>query len=852
MSHSGRVVHGTSGARRGSQHADPLVRVLGALEVGAPGDRLGPMPVRLRRVLGVLLVSAGAVVSADRLADVVWAEGEAPRNVDGALQNLASRLRARLASAKVPADLMHRAPGYLLDLDPGLVDAVRFEDLATAARRELDPRPERAAELLDQALALWRGPAWAEFADDDFARPEAVRLQELRLAALEDRAEAALRQGLHDEATARLEALVHAEPLRERPHRQLVVAHYRAGRHGDALAVVRTHRTRLQEELGLDPSSAMRQLEAAVLSQDSRLELAGQPPEAPLEPGPAQPVPTQASARPPYRAGQAPPPAPGRQARTALPTAAGSLLGRGDDLAALHELVQPGSVVTLTGTGGVGKTSLALRLAADLAAGCADGVGVAELATVSSAEEVAPAVMTVLDLQPRQGVAPVDRLVEYLRPRTLLLVLDNCEHVVDAAAALAHAVHRGCPAVALLATSRSPLDVPEERVWAVAPLPLPPASAVDARGVAQAPSVRLFVQRASARSRTFVLDDGNAADVAEVCRRLDGVPLAIELAAARMAGLSPADLVERLSWRFRLLRGGPRTATDRHQTLRAVVDWSYNLLDEPSQRVFEVLSAFAGRFPLMAAEQLVAALPDVASAVVASGPDRDVASTVLSLVDRSMVAAASEQPTAYALLETLRAYGRERMEARGCAEQVRRAHAELYARLAVEAEGHLYRPGHVAAVERLAAAVDELRAAAAWAVEHDVALAARLLGAMAIYVEHRVPAEVPRWAEGTLAAAAREDRTVPGLAKVYGVAAAGARFAGDLDRGRALAEEGLAVAEDPAAEGYLRYLLSEISLFQGRIDEAGSLIAQVAALRPAVPVARMAELIGPLAVHPPR
>jgi hypothetical protein len=313
-----------------------------------------------------------------------------------------------------------------------------------------------------------------------------------------------------------------------------------------------------------------------------------------------------------------------------------------------------------------------------------------------------------------------------------------------------------------------------------------------------------------------------------------------------MAALSPADLVQRLSWRFQLLRGGPRTATDRHRTLRAVVDWSYNLLDEPSQRVFEVLSAFAGRFPLSAAEQLVAALPDVASAVVASGPDRDVAGAVLSLVDRSMVAAAPEAPTTYALLDTLRAYGRERIEARGCLDRVRRAHAELYTRLAVEAEGHLYRPGHVAAVERLAAAVDELRAAAAWAVEHDVALAARLVGAMAIYVEHRVPAEVPRWAEGTLAAAAQAERAVPGLAKVYGVAAAGARFAGDLDRGRALAEAGLAVVQDPATEGYLRYLLTEISLFQGRIEEAGGLIAQVTALRPTVPVAGMAALIGPL------
>ena len=277
MGHSGRVAHGTSGGRQGAPHADPLVRVLGALEVGGPGDRPGPMPVRLRRVLGALLVSAGAVVSADRLADVVWAAGEAPQNVDGALQNLVSRLRAHLASAKVPADLRHRPPGYLLDLDPGLVDAVRFEDLAAAARRELDRRPERADELLGEALALWRGPAWAEFADDDFARPEAVRLEELRLAALEDRAEAALRRGLHDEATARLEALVHAAPLRERPHRQLVVAHYRAGRHADALAVARAHRTRLQEELGLDPSPALQQLEAAVLRQDAALDW--QPPD---------------------------------------------------------------------------------------------------------------------------------------------------------------------------------------------------------------------------------------------------------------------------------------------------------------------------------------------------------------------------------------------------------------------------------------------------------------------------------------------------------------------------------------------------------------------------------------------
>ncbi|NAZ84781.1 hypothetical protein GTR00_01360 [Kineococcus sp. T90] len=793
----------------------------------------------------MLLTRAGSVVPVDRLVDVVWGEGASPERCEAALHNLVSRLRARLRGAGPGVELLHRPPGYLLAVERDVWDATRFDDLVGAAGRESTACPQRALLLLDEALALWRGGAYAEFADDDFARPEVARLEEARRNAADERAEAALLLGLHHAVTAALESVVLAEPLRERPHRQLVLAHYRAGRHADALGVARLYRDRLQEELGLDPSAAMVALEAAVLRQDPSLTRG--PPGAPPGEVPGGADPPDGA---PGGAG-APGPVPARPAPPAAVPVGGPLLGREQELAQLGAAVRPGALVTLTGPGGVGKTSLAQQVVARCGGAFRDGAVVVELAAVSAPEDLAPAAVTALQLQPRQGAGSLERLVEHLRPLSALVVLDNCEHLVEEAAALAGAVTAACAGVAVLATSRCPLEVAGERIWAVSPLPPPAASATSARDVLRSPAVQLFDRRARQRCRTFAVDDSNAADVAELCRRLDGLPLAIELAAARMNALRPADLLSRLSWRFRLLRGGPRGAGERHRTLHAVVDWSYDLLDERSRALFDVLCAFAGAFPLGDAELLVEELPDVAGTVTSGG---SVAEVLASLVDRSMVVLLdSGDGTRYGLLETLRAYGRENLLRRGVALRVQHAHAELYAAVAEQAARQRYGPGHVAAVDRLGAVLDEARAAVTFGLEHDLALAVRLVGSFSSYVEHRVPAEVPQWAERVLQVAAQPgpaavpgSAVVPGLAAVHGVAGSGARFAGDLVRARALAEAGLAVVDDAGVEAQLHHLLSEVALFEGRLDDAEEAVRHVQALHPAVPEARIVAVLLPL------
>ncbi len=512
----------------------------------------------------------------------------------------------------------------------------------------------------------------------------------------------------------------------------------------------------------------------------------------------------------------------------------GALLGRDEELGDLFEATQAGRLVTLTGPGGVGKTSLAREAASRLRTRFADGHVMVELATVTSSDEVTSAVSTALQLPPRSDAPPRDRIVEYLRGQHRLLVLDNCEHVIDGAAVLAEAVLRSCPDVAILATSRAPLELPAEHVWVVPTLPTPASGTSNAVTVAEAPAVQLFVERATARNRSFVLDDGNAAEVAEISRRLDGLPLALELAAARMGAMTPADLVKRLSWRFRLLHGGTRTPV-RHRTLRAVVDWSYDMLDRPTQAAFEVLSVFAGTFTLEQADQLLAAT------TVDESPGG--AESVLALVDRSMVAvAAHDHGTRYLLLETLRAYARERLDVSERAVDVLRAHAEMFAELAEEANLHLFQPGHLLAVERIAAAFDELRAAWSWALENDLEVAMRLVGHLGIYVEHRMPAEVADWAERTIAAADRPDGPErPEMAAVLGVAGAAARFGGDLGRARALIERGLDLAPNPVTEGYLRYVLAEISLFEGDFAQVDALVERISTLGPTITAAPMVE-----------
>jgi predicted ATPase/DNA-binding SARP family transcriptional activator len=744
------------------------VRVLGAVELdsasGGPVLRRWP---RVRRLLAVLLVHAGEVVSVDRLADVLWGR-ELPSDPTSGVHNLVSRLRAAIRSAgAADAVRVHtHAPGYLLDVAPGDVDSGRFALLVAAAHARLDDTPAETAALLDQAMALWHGPAFAEFGDEEFARVEAARLDELRRAAVEDRIEADLALGAYEEAIRRLEPLLAADPPAEGPRHQLMRALHGAGRSVEALRVYREYRTALAEELGLDPSPRLGELEGAILRHDPR---AG-----------------GVAAVSPHN----------------LPQQRGELVGRAEDVDRAIDALRRGRLVTLTGAAGVGKTRLALDVASGLAAEHRDGVWLCELAPVG-ADAVEQVVAAALGVSRRRA------LVDHLRAKRLLLVMDNCEHVKAAVALLVDALLRHCPDVRVLATSREPLDVDGERLLPVPPLAVPP-SAAGLGTIARAGAVVLFVQRANAASPRFVLAEDNVADVAEICRRLDGLPLALELVAPQVRALSAGEIVAGLHRRLRFVRTTGWVSEQRHRTLRAAVDWSYQLLDAAQREVFDQLSVFVGPFTLDAAERVAGRRGDPAEI-------RDV---LAALVDRSMLDARPERPsTRYSMLETLRHYGLEHLAERGWAAPVRRSHAVYHVELVAAAADGLTGPDPGRWVEALDRHLDDLRAAHGWAVAHDLDLAMRLTSALFWYLEPGMFTEGAGWAERALAACPAAHPLFPMVAFV---AAFGATKRGDLEAATRLAEHGLArTDEQDPIRRYGLFALGDVALFQGRLDESG-------------------------------
>ena len=708
------------------------IAILGPLEVVDDGRPVRIGGARLRALLVLLALEAGRDVPAGRIIGGLW-EDRAPATAPNALQSLVSRLRAAIGRDRVE----YRPGAYRLAVPRACVDAHDFEDRVRAARRVTDPRT-RSGDLA-AALALWRGPALADAAGLPFADAPAARLDALRRTALEERIDADLALGRHEELIPELAALAAGDPLREPLRARLIRALYGAGRQAEALAEYESVKRALAEELGVDPSPELEALHVAVLRQDPSLL------PRPAEDGPPPPEPGTA----------APAPAPGappadRPAATTnhnLRARLTSFIGRDDDLARVGDLLAAHRLVTLTGPGGSGKTRLSLEAAERRLDRMPDGVWLTELAPVTDPAEIPLAVLTALGLREAAPVTagrglvaradhgdPLDRLAAALAGKRLLLVLDNCEHLLDAAARLADRVLADCPGVRILATSREPLGITGEVLWPVEPLRPPPEDAGTAEALAN-PAVRLLADRAAAATPRFAVTPANVASVVRICRALDGMPLAIELAAVRLRAMTPAQLADRLSDRFRLLATGSRTALPRHQTLRAVVDWSWDLLDEPERAVWRRLSVFAGGATLEAAER------------VCAGPGldpADVLDAVTALVDKSLLVVTGagpgpdgrggDPPPRYRMLETIRAYGAERLAEAGEEDRTRRAHAEYLADLAETAEPRLYRHDQLHWMARLAAEHDDLHAALRWALSTShTDLAVRLCASLGWY-----------------------------------------------------------------------------------------------------------------------
>jgi predicted ATPase/DNA-binding SARP family transcriptional activator len=734
--------------------------ILGPLEVRVAG-RLVPVPgARQRALLAALLLRRGHVVPMDRLVDEVFGEAP-PREARNALQTYVTRLRRALGP--VASLIATRAPGYVLEIPGDAVDAERFAALLGQARAT-EP-PTAALGLLERALALWRGPAYAEFAPT-FARGEALRLQELRVAAEEDRAVLLLRLDRVAEATAALEAIAAREPWRERAVELLVTALAQAGRAGDALAAYARYRDRLREELGLDPSPKLRRLEEQVLR------------------GTLEPV-------APVRAGQ------DRRGRPARPT---SFVGRERELALVRQALAAAPLVTLVGPGGVGKTRLAQEVA-----DAHDPVWWVDLAPLRDPGAVPYAVADAVGIDVLAGTLLRDELRQWARRAHGLLVLDNCEHLLAAVAELADELLAAASGLSLLATGRERLAIGGELVLDVPPLDVPAPGAPEG-----GPAVRLFLDRARAADPAVAASPPPLRRIADICRALDGLPLAIELAAARIGALTVDDLADRLDSRFELLRTGRRDGDARHQALQAVVDWSFELLGADEQRLFLRLSVFAAAFDIAAAET-VAADDDL--------PAGRVADLVARLAEQSMLTRPGPSGVGrYRMLETLRAYAATRLPAAE-AERFRRRHGAFLVDLAERAEAGLYGPEEQTWAHRVERWLDDLRAAWSWAREAgEVDLTVRLAAALTRYAYWRLRSDLLAWGSWVAAAVPAHPR----LAVAYAAAATAAWRDGRHQEARDLARRGVEVGGGPAARGAAASLeaLGDVAMVTGDLAAA--------------------------------
>lgn len=700
--------------------------MLGTLEVVGTDGAVALPAAKQRRLLAALALRAGRPASPDALIEAIWGDSPPP-SARKLLQVYVSSLRKAL-----PAEvaIVTGSAGYALRLDADSVDAARFERLLAEGRAALRERNNTlAGALLGRALALWRGPAYAEVADDDFARPEAERLEELRLVAVEERIEAQLRLGRHADVLGELRSVTAANPLRERLHRHLMLALYRSGRQADALEICRALRERLRDELGLDPGAELRDLEGRILRQDPALDVASG------EPGTASRVPTPPS----------------------------SLVGRKRELAELRALTERSDVhlLVLTGPGGTGKTRLALELAHAAERSFAHGAAFVELAPIHDPALVVAAMTRALGVPEVPGQQPLETLIAALTGQELLLVVDNAEHLLAATPLFVELVTRA-PRLTLVVTSRRVLHLSGEHVF-----PVPPLAEVEA--------VQLFAVRARALDPSFALTADCVDDVREICHRLDGLPLAIELAVARINTLTPRALRQRLVRRLAVLTAGPRDLPARQQTLRDTMSWSVDLLHPPEREALGRLAVFAGAWTLEAAE-------------VVCGTQLDV---LTALVDHSLVQTRDDvMERRFTMSEVVREFAGELLESGGESDVLRRRHAMYAIDMAERAERELGGPDQDTWLGRLEAEHDDVRLAQAWLAQAGEAeLELRIAAAIGRFRYVRGYLSEGRSAlEGALA---RGEAASPGLrAKACRVASAICVLQGDWARARELCQSG--------------------------------------------------------------
>jgi predicted ATPase/DNA-binding SARP family transcriptional activator len=661
-------------------------RLLGPLEVLRNHHALELPAGKPRLALALLLLRAGDVVSTDVLREALWSD-QAPATAANALQGYVAQLRRVLGHDAIAT----REPGYALTLGHGdVVDVDRLQELVRSGRQALAAsRFAEASELLSSALALYRGTPLSDFRYEPFAQAEIGRLGELRLACQEDRIEADLALARHAELVGELETLVAKHPLREQFRSHLMLALYRSGRQAEALETYRSARTMLVEELGIEPGDELQRLYRAILNQDPALVVE------------------------PSRVGP----------KSNLPSAPTPLIGRAKELAELAELLGRTDVrlLTLTGPGGIGKTRLALALAEHVQTNYADGASAVFLAPVSDASLVVPSIAKALGLREAAGRSFEEALEDYLRGKELLLLIDNLEHVLEAAAALAGLV-AACSGLTLLATSRAPLNVRAEHVYPAPPLTVPEPELADVETVCDSEAVALYVARAQAAKPDFSLTGDNAWTIAEICRRLEGIPLALELAAARAGVLPPAALLERLDSGFALLTGGAHDLPARQRSLRGTIAWSYELLDETERTLFGRLAVFAGGARLAAAEN-----------VCASRGELDVLDGLTSLVEKSLVRVreASCGASRFYMLAVIREYALERLEVSGETEELKRRHTQYFLSLAEEEEPNFRGPRQLQSFARLTAEHENIRTALEWAgAVGETELELRLAGSL--------------------------------------------------------------------------------------------------------------------------